>query len=125
VDQGGIGAGQWLSFAPNIAQATAAANRILSMRKREKRKGQSLPVAEYEHAEYVNHSKGGEVDEKGVELEFSNVWFRYPTRDVPVLNGLNLTVRSHLSISDQDDYQETDNGIDQKGTIRSYRRGFG
>jgi ABC-type multidrug transport system fused ATPase/permease subunit len=32
-------------------------------------------------------------DDKGVRIEFSNVWFRYPTRDIPVLTGLDLTVR--------------------------------
>lgn len=34
----------------------------------------------------------GEADQ-GVKIEFRDVWFRYPTRDVPVLNGLNMTVR--------------------------------
>ena len=29
---------------------------------------------------------------QGVRIELQNVWFRYPTRDVPVLNGLNMTV---------------------------------
>jgi ATP-binding cassette, subfamily B (MDR/TAP), member 1 len=35
--------------------------------------------------------------EDGVKLEFHNVFFRYPTRDAPVLNGLNLTV-GHFTI---------------------------
>jgi hypothetical protein len=29
---------------------------------------------------------------QGVKIELKNVWFKYPTRDVPVLNGLNMTV---------------------------------
>ena len=29
---------------------------------------------------------------QGVRIEFKNVWFRYPTRDVPVLEGLNMIV---------------------------------
>ncbi len=33
-------------------------------------------------------------NDKGIKIQFQNVWFRYPTRDVPILNGLNLTVRS-------------------------------
>jgi ABC-type multidrug transport system fused ATPase/permease subunit len=32
-------------------------------------------------------------DDMGVKIEFQDVWFRYPTRDVPILNGLSLTVR--------------------------------
>lgn len=28
----------------------------------------------------------------GVKIEFSDVWFRYPAREAPVLSGLNLTV---------------------------------
>ena len=35
-------------------------------------------------------------NDKGIKIQFQNVWFRYPTRDVPILNGLNLTVRSQL-----------------------------
>jgi ABC-type multidrug transport system fused ATPase/permease subunit len=69
---------------PDIAQATAAANRILAMRRKDDSGGQPLP----------RDSTDVEDDEKGgVRIEFSNVWFRYPTRDAPVLNGLNLTVR--------------------------------
>ena len=77
--QGGQGAGQWASFAPNMAQASAAANRIISLRPR---------------------TKGNAVDstglipdtEGGVRIDFRDVYFRYPTRDVPVFKGLNLTV---------------------------------
>jgi hypothetical protein len=29
-------------------------------------------------------------------MEFRDLWFKYPTRDVPIFTGLNLTV-SHLS----------------------------
>jgi hypothetical protein len=36
-------------------------------------------------------------NDMGVKIQFQNVWFRYPTRDVPILNGLNLTVSgNHL-----------------------------
>lgn len=35
----------------------------------------------------------------GVKIEFSDVWFRYPARDAPVLNGLNFTVSQELSLS--------------------------
>lgn len=33
---------------------------------------------------------------QGVKIELQNVWFKYPTRDVPVLNGLNMTVCSTM-----------------------------
>lgn len=31
-------------------------------------------------------------DDMGVKILFHDVWFSYPTRDVPVLKGLNLAV---------------------------------
>ncbi|KAI1825629.1 ABC transporter-like protein [Xylaria intraflava] len=82
VVQGAIGAGQWLSFAPNIAQATAAANRIQAMRVSDHKdiSGKELDLK-------PAHEDGG-----GVKIELQNVWFKYPTRDVPVLTGLNMTI---------------------------------
>ncbi|KAH9909896.1 P-loop containing nucleoside triphosphate hydrolase protein [Xylariomycetidae sp. FL2044] len=82
VIQGAMGAGQWLSFAPNIAQATAAANRIRAMRINEDGDGYGITI---------NHEA---VDEnnRGVKIDLQDVWFRYPSRDVPVLNGLNMTI---------------------------------
>ena len=29
---------------------------------------------------------------KGPKIELRDVWFKYPTRDVPVLCGLNMTI---------------------------------
>ena len=31
-------------------------------------------------------------NDKGVKIQLQNVWFRYPTRDVSILNGLDMTV---------------------------------
>ncbi len=67
----------------DIAQATAAANRIQAMRRND------------------NDDEGGvtliseNIDEsnRGVKIELRDVYFKYPTRDVPVLNGLDMTVR--------------------------------
>ncbi|KAJ8123291.1 hypothetical protein ONZ43_g725 [Nemania bipapillata] len=42
--QGAMGAGQWLSFAPNIAQAAAAANRIQEMRIPDRTAGLGIPL---------------------------------------------------------------------------------
>ncbi|KAI0015981.1 ABC transporter-like protein [Xylariomycetidae sp. FL0641] len=82
VVQGAIGAGQWLSFLPNIAQATAAANRIQAMRLHEEEDGKCITL---------NQPVGDERSE-GAKIELQNVWFQYPTRDVPVLNSLNMTI---------------------------------
>ncbi|KAK1776281.1 P-loop containing nucleoside triphosphate hydrolase protein [Copromyces sp. CBS 386.78] len=80
--QGGLGAGQWLSYGPNIAKASVAAERILEMRAKGKEKGTPTPL-----------DRGSmEDNDSGVKVEFRNVRFRYPTRDVPVLNGLDITV---------------------------------
>ncbi len=59
-----------------------AANRIIDLRKKEYADGRlvSLDVGDL-------GSQDG-----GIRIDFRNVWFRYPTRDVPILNGLNLTV---------------------------------
>ncbi|KAI0397009.1 ABC transporter-like protein [Xylariaceae sp. FL0594] len=85
VVQGAIGAGQWLSFAPNIAQAAAAANRIQSMRMHDHQS--DVPGAMLESTAEL-----GEDNERGVRIELRDVWFKYPTRDVPVLSGLNITI---------------------------------
>ena len=67
-----------MSFGPNVAQATAAANRILSFRIREDaiRKG----------SQKLEDTSGG------VKIELKDVYFKYPTRDIPIFTGLNLTV---------------------------------
>ncbi|KAI1330122.1 P-loop containing nucleoside triphosphate hydrolase protein [Xylariaceae sp. FL0255] len=82
VVQGAIGAGQWLSFAPNIAQATAAANRIQTMRISDRPQRPGITI-DLEHL-----GKDG----NGVKVEIKDLWFKYPTRDVPILNGLNMTI---------------------------------
>ncbi|KAF2010286.1 P-loop containing nucleoside triphosphate hydrolase protein [Aaosphaeria arxii CBS 175.79] len=76
--QGAVAAGMWFSFAPNLAQAGGAANRILSMR-------------------VVNNAGDKKYDEiaeaeAGVGVEFRNVSFTYKSREVPVLSNLNLKV---------------------------------
>ncbi|KAK2757909.1 hypothetical protein FQN54_004315 [Arachnomyces sp. PD_36] len=78
VVQGGQAAGQWSSFAPNVAQSTAAANRILSFRLRDdpNEGTASLPP-----------NSGG-----GARIEFKGVHFKYPTRDMTVFKGLDLCI---------------------------------
>ncbi|KAF9882260.1 ABC multidrug transporter mdr1 [Colletotrichum karsti] len=85
VVQGGMSAGQWLSFGPNIAKAKTAADRILAMRENDEDEitptGRISDVVPYE----VHY-------EKGVEIDFKDVWFSYPTRPTPVLKGLDLHI---------------------------------
>ncbi|GKT68327.1 ATP-binding cassette sub-family B member 5 [Colletotrichum tofieldiae] len=73
------------SFSDNIAKAKTAADRIVALR---------------EHEDDDNQVEKGVSDivpyevhyEKGVEIEFKDVWFSYPTRSLPVLKGLDLKI---------------------------------
>lgn len=81
---GSEAAGQWCSFGPNMAQATAAANRILSFRVRER--SEAKPSL----SKFLNND---DPSHGGAEITFQNVHFRYPTRDIPIFAGLNLTIK--------------------------------
>ena len=70
-----------LIFCADIAQVSAAANRILSLRATDRTSGKAIP-----------HDLGDA--EGGVRIEFKKLWFKYPTRDIPIFSGLNLTVSS-------------------------------
>ncbi|KAI9685684.1 MAG: hypothetical protein M1822_004244 [Bathelium mastoideum] len=83
--QGSTSAGQSLSFGPNVAQATAAADRIRQMRLHV-RAGSREPSLDFDSHEQ------SEKGSTGVRIELRNIWFRYPTRDTPVLKGLNMTI---------------------------------
>ncbi|KAH6652323.1 ABC transporter-like protein [Truncatella angustata] len=86
VVQGAQGVGQWLSFVPNLGAAKLAAARIQEVRVREidPDKGLKLGDAALEFNE--------KHEIMGPEIAFQNVWFKYPTRDVPVLCGMNMTI---------------------------------
>ncbi|USP79352.1 P-loop containing nucleoside triphosphate hydrolase protein [Curvularia clavata] len=75
--QGATAAGIWFSFTPSMAQATGAANRILSMRPTSTDPSSYSPLP---------HS------DEGVGIEFQHVSFKYQSRDVPVLSNLNLQI---------------------------------
>ncbi|KAJ8133505.1 hypothetical protein O1611_g117 [Lasiodiplodia mahajangana] len=79
VIQGAEGAGQWFSFGPNAAQATAAANRILSIRESRKRD---------------NSFETGQIPDAdgGIKIELKDVHFRYPSRNVSIFKGINITI---------------------------------
>jgi ABC-type multidrug transport system fused ATPase/permease subunit len=78
VIQGSQAAGIWLSFSPNIVEATAASNRIISIRP-PKDHGSHTP-------------RPFEVENGCVGIEFRDVHFTYKSRAIPVLSGLNLKV---------------------------------
>jgi hypothetical protein len=67
-----------------MAQASAAANRILSFRVRSKTASKT-PLE-------IQDTEGG------VKIELRDLWFKYPTRDIPIFTGLNLTVRYSLPL---------------------------
>ncbi|KAI1474051.1 P-loop containing nucleoside triphosphate hydrolase protein [Daldinia eschscholtzii] len=79
VIQGAESAGQGFGFGPNAAQASAAANRILSLRETRNKdlggKGTGIPNTE-----------------GGIKIELKDAYFKYPTRNVSVFKGLNITI---------------------------------
>ncbi|GKT95941.1 ABC transporter [Colletotrichum tofieldiae] len=79
VVQGAEAAGQGLSYGPNAAQASAAANRIISLRNTGRQNSHVTP-------EQIPDTEGG------VKIELKNAHFRYPTRDIPVFTGIDLTI---------------------------------
>ncbi|KAF2705172.1 ABC transporter-like protein [Pleomassaria siparia CBS 279.74] len=90
--QGSMAAGQWLSFGPNIAQVSAAANRIQSMRSKEHDHdiiNSSSIITEFEE----NPVPGAVPPYKGADIELKNIWFQYPTRDTPVLQDLSISIQ--------------------------------
>ncbi|KAF2434890.1 leptomycin B resistance protein pmd1 [Tothia fuscella] len=80
VIQSSLGAGMWFSFAPNIVEATAAANRIISIRPTNKEKSQVQTLKSVPH--------GSEA----AGVEFRDVHFSYEEREVSVLSGVNLKI---------------------------------
>ncbi|RYP45320.1 hypothetical protein DL768_008304 [Monosporascus sp. mg162] len=79
VINGAESAGQWLSFGPNAAQASAAANRILNVRG-------SRNKDEVSASESVPDTEGG------IKIQIEGVHFKYPTHDISIFKGLNLTI---------------------------------
>jgi ATP-binding cassette subfamily B (MDR/TAP) protein 1 len=81
--QGAQAAGQFLAMGPNVANATAAADRILAYRH-----GSELPMI-------VSYKKNDNNDNgkiNGCKVEFRDVSFQYSTRDTPVYQKLSFTV---------------------------------
>lgn len=95
VMRGAEAAGIGFSFGPNAAQATGAANRILSVRESY---GEHSAQKQREAGAQGNEKDGGASwgripdSEGGVRIELKDVGFKYPTRDVSIFKHLNITV---------------------------------
>lgn len=79
----------FVNIQEDIAQAAAAANRIQAMRVPDRTGDGGVPS----NLGAISH------DDRGVTIELRDVWFKYPTRDVPVLNGLNMTASTKTIIT--------------------------
>ncbi|WDK15004.1 ABC transporter [Colletotrichum graminicola] len=79
VIQGAEAAGTGFSYGPNAAQASAAANRIISLRNADTKDGTGA-------TEQIPDAEGG------IKIELKNAHFRYPTRNTPVFTGIDLTI---------------------------------
>ncbi|KAF4594834.1 multidrug resistance-type transporter protein [Ophiocordyceps camponoti-floridani] len=77
--QSGESAGQGLSFGPNMAQVTAASNRILHLRE-----------SRLHEKTWTEEAMPGA--QGGVSIELEDVHFSYPTRSLPVFQGLSLFI---------------------------------
>lgn len=75
--------------APDVAQVSAAAHRIHSLR----HTGNEDRYTTSNRFWTKNHLKLPEsVFWKGADIEFDNVWFTYPSRNFPVLRGVSLKI---------------------------------
>lgn len=79
--QGAQAAGQYLSISPNIAKATAAANRILQLRAEAKLNSEGLSQNEMP-------TRNG----FGAKIEFEDVSFHYATNPAPLFSHLNISI---------------------------------
>ncbi|KAL1902761.1 hypothetical protein Sste5346_000671 [Sporothrix stenoceras] len=86
--QGAESAGQGLSFLPNAAQVTSAANRILGIR--ETKSIDQVPLTE--RIPDTEAEDDARIGNRGACIELRNVHFRYPSRNVPIFRGINLTI---------------------------------
>ncbi len=90
---GAMSAGQNQQFGPDVGKARAAAGNIFSI--------MDLP-SEINSLEEAQNKDKKEVDPKSFmgEIEFCNVWFRYPTRKSDwVLKGLNLKINKNETVA--------------------------
>lgn len=78
VTQSTLAAGMWFSFSPNIVEATAAANRILSCRP--------------SPSEQPQPTRKMPINDGPAGIEFRDVSFSYTGRDITVLDHISLKI---------------------------------
>lgn len=83
---GGQQAGQFFSFGPNVAQATASANRILNFRP-----ASGTDVGSGIDSEKQEASLPGQ---SGAQIDFKDITFKYASQEVPLFTGLNISIES-------------------------------
>ena len=81
--QGGQAAGQFFSFAPNLARTKQAANRIIQVRE---------PVSRTESKQKFISATSSDGSSFGAKIDFSKVTFKYETRETPVFSNLSLSI---------------------------------
>jgi ATP-binding cassette subfamily B (MDR/TAP) protein 1 len=69
----------------DIAQVSAAATRIQAMR--------MIDAESEDHIATKHEEESTSILWKGADIEFRDVWFTYPTRDVPVLRGCSIKIQ--------------------------------
>jgi ATP-binding cassette, subfamily B (MDR/TAP), member 1 len=82
--QGGQAAGQFFSFAPNLAQTKGAANRIIQYREPTSKTTDAKPKA------VPSTSSDGTV--LGAKVEFNKVTFKYTSLDSPTFANLSISI---------------------------------
>lgn len=74
----------------DLAQVSAAAHRIKEMRVRDYEANDSVADR---YREINRWTLPTSLLWKGADIEFENIWFTYPTRNVPVLRGLSISIQ--------------------------------
>ena len=82
--QGGQAAGQFFSFAPNLASTKAGANRIISVREPE------TTITEMKSA--IVPSTSSNSLNLGAKMDFDKVTHQYATRDTPTFTNLSFSI---------------------------------
>ncbi|KAI6771201.1 hypothetical protein HG531_008826 [Fusarium graminearum] len=82
VMQGSEAGSMGLALAPSVVQVTASANRILDVQR----------SVDPDHQNTTGQLHAITDTEGGVKIELRDVSFKYPTRDTPIFDHLNLTI---------------------------------
>ena len=90
--QGGQAAGQFFSIAPNMAQATAAANRILSMRPSTTLSASSSHEKGFSDDDVDDNDDAVKIQSAAARVDFESVSFNYPSRSASIFRSFDLKI---------------------------------